>query len=388
MLPSHVPLPLPYRLLDQAAQIAVRAGVRFTRLSISELEDAACRRTDLTDFGNPYYREGLSILLESIQLESQMHTYGKAVMRIILINYLSQRLLFTQSRKQQAAIYRSPAPNPLIITGLHRSGTTFLHHLLSADPRSIGIPFWQMFRPFKTSTFLDLRRTMNWIELSLLRPLFSGLDQKHPLRPFEPEEDIWMMGLTFHSIVFWIIAPVYGYTRWLINNDRRQAYLEYGLLVRWLQAQYPDRQLILKAPDHLGNLDLLLEAVPNANIIQLQRDPETCTLSLSSLLYSSHKLFTSELNPALIHDINQLLTKSALEMSEGIHERLGNKATSWISLPLNQLAEDPLTTLRDIYHTLNWPWCDRLEEKFTHQIEAENRHRKAHTYSRAQFGVE
>ena len=41
--------------------------------------------------------------------------------------------------------------------------------------------------------------------------LTKDVDRKHYIRPDEPEECMWMLGLTFVNYGFWVLAPVYGY---------------------------------------------------------------------------------------------------------------------------------------------------------------------------------
>jgi hypothetical protein len=294
----------------------VKLGWPLTDLSFDGLHSAVASTSGLKDFGDTYYQTGLKVLLQSIDQNAAMHTYGRFIMRILLLNYLNQRLHFVETLKKKPASFETTLNPPWVITGLPRSGTTFLHRLLSTAEGVCGVPYWQLFRPFPRTKAPDLRRWVAWLELNILRPLYPDMDVKHLLRADVPEEDIWLMGLTFHSPVFWILAPVSGYMQWLCQADRRQAYHDYGLLLRWYQAAQPEKTLVMKAPDHLLDLDLLLEAVPNARVIQLNRDPATCALSLSSLLYSAHGLFTENRRPGRLHQVNQELVAAYLRKSQ------------------------------------------------------------------------
>ncbi len=313
MLPSFKSLPPLFQFLQVGVSLTAKLGWPLTDLSYNGLHAAASRATGLADFGDPYYRIGLKALLESIDQDAAMHTYGRFIFRIILLNYLSQRLRFVQAQKRHPERFQTSLNPPVVITGLPRSGTTFLHRLLATTDSTWGVPYWRLFRPFPGDSGMDIRRPLAWGELNILRPLYPDMDKKHLLRSGVPEEDIWLMGLTFHSPVFWILAPVSGYVQWLCQADRQQCYHEYGLLLRWLQAAHPEKTLVMKAPDHMLDLDLLLKAVPNARVIQLNRDPETCTLSLSSLLYSAHGLFTENRRPQRLYRTNQALTDAYLE---------------------------------------------------------------------------
>jgi len=358
MLPSRVALPFLYRALDFGLGQAGRLGVKsLTRLDWGSLHTAAIRSAGLSDFGNPYYEEGLNALLESVRQDAGMHAYGRFVYRILLINYLKQRLLFVDALKRKPAAFQTELNPPIIITGLPRSGTTFMHRLLSGVPGYLGIPYWRLFRPFPLRKGPDLRRTLAWVELNLLRPALPRMDVKHVLRSEEPEEDLWLTGLTFYSPVFWILAPVTGYLCWFLESDRTMAYAEHALLLRWFQAAEPDKTLVMKAPDHMPDLDKLLAAVPNARVIRLQRDHETCALSLSSLLYTSHALMTADLEPQRLLAANQALIAHYLDRGDPVHSQ---------SLPLMDVAystfvSDPLGVTQSIYEFFRVDWTGDVE---------------------------
>jgi len=328
----------------------------------------------LADFGDTYYQSGLKAVLQSIDEDAAMHMYGRFIMRILLLNYLSQRLRFVEAQKRKPEHFETALNPPWVITGLPRSGTTFLHRLLSTSEGVCGLPFWQLFRPFPRTKGPDLRCQLAWLELNILRPLYPDMDVKHLLRADVPEEDIWLMGFTFHSPVFWILAPVSGYMHWLCQADRRQAYHEYGLLLRWFQAVHPEKTLVMKAPDHMLDLTLLLEAVPNARIIQLHRSPATCALSLSSLLYSAHGLFTENRRPKRLYQVNEDLVAAYLRKSQ--QARMDDTlCQSIVDLDYADFVKDPVGVAEKITGLQLGGYQDRRSE-----------HQKHH-YSREDFGV-
>ena len=63
MLPSYVPMPLRYRILDSLGTQAEKLGIPITRMDAQTLHNAAEHETGLNDFGDPYYRDGLDALL-------------------------------------------------------------------------------------------------------------------------------------------------------------------------------------------------------------------------------------------------------------------------------------------------------------------------------------
>src|SRR5262249_41837883 len=57
-----------------------------------EVMDEASAQTGLTDFGEDSFREGLEILLASLQDEARLHERGQAFLHHRIVGYLSQRL--------------------------------------------------------------------------------------------------------------------------------------------------------------------------------------------------------------------------------------------------------------------------------------------------------
>ena len=82
----------------------------------------ARRRTGLEDFGDPPIEPALSILVESLELEADLHPLGRFLMRVHLRELLETRLRLAQAwsgRLEASLIQR-----PIFITGVRRSGST------------------------------------------------------------------------------------------------------------------------------------------------------------------------------------------------------------------------------------------------------------------------
>jgi hypothetical protein len=387
MLPSQRSLPLPYCLFDLAGRQAERLGLQVGDLRLETLFKDAQQQTRLADFGSPYFLAGLNKLLESLGENVQLRFYGRLVMRLMLTNYLSQRLMFVDAQKNKPELFASLKQPPIIITGLHRSGTTFLHRLLAVDPANSGTPFWWLYRPFQHTGALDFRKIQAWMELSILKPIFPGIQFKHCIRPFDSEESCWMLGMTFHSMVFWILSPVTSYLRWLWEQDMREVYREYALLLQALQRSAPDQRLVMKAPDHMPHLDLLLDAVPEAHIVQLHRDPTTCVLSLSSLFYATHIALSERVNLRLMAEANQAMTAKFLQANRAVR-RNPDVDRRVLDINYEDLVNDPEKTVRGIYDHFGFAFSEGAATRTSQFLNClRGRDPQAHHYSGVQFGL-
>jgi hypothetical protein len=388
MLPFHRKLPLPYHLFDLTGRQAERLGIQAGDLRQETLVKAAQQRTGLADFGHPNFRLGLEKLLESLEKDAHLRFYGRLVMRFLLINTLCQRLLFVDAQKNHPEIFRPLSQSPIVITGLHRSGTTFLHRLLALDQKNFGPNFWQLYRPFRLPGLFDLRKPRAWAELSILNPIFPRIKHKHRIRPFAAEESSWMMGLTLYSMVFWILAPVYSYLHWLWDQDFSEVYREYALLLAVLQKASPTQRLVVKAPEHMPHLDLLLGAIPDARIVQLQRDPTTCVVSLSSLFYSTHIALSECGNPRHLAESNRDL--AATFMWANHHARKDPSVDRMVlDLDYEDLVSDPLAAVQKVYLHFGLEWCEEFGLRLKQFILNDKKQgRPVHHYTAAQFGFD
>src|SRR5262249_26175097 len=105
---------------------------------------AARRRTGLDDFGDPAFREPLARLVRSIEDEARLTLVGRFAAVMQLVELLANRLLLQRDRRRHPAIAEETIRRPLVITGLPRSGSTFLHGLLAQDPANRAPVHWEL----------------------------------------------------------------------------------------------------------------------------------------------------------------------------------------------------------------------------------------------------
>lgn len=256
----------------------------------------ARRATGLDDFGDPYYRTGLRVLLRALRRDVRLTFIGRTLLRRSITLALEQRLLIQAARKAQPELFAAPLLPPIIITGMPRSGTTFLHRLLAADATMRAPTLRELIEPVARKP--GLRRTLRDlrlnIELAVMRFLNRELDARHFTRSDEPEECMFALAISFRTMLPWTLAPVHSYLAWYEKTDRRQKYREYRDILALLQNRDPARRLLLKAPDHLGSLTDLVAAVPEALIVVCRRDPVVALTSFNSLIDGLHQVTSHE----------------------------------------------------------------------------------------------
>jgi hypothetical protein len=85
-----------------------------------ELLDCARRETDLDDFGDDGFREGLDVLVDALRNEAALNAIGEMAIRHRIIGHLRQRLQIEDWYRRHPEIDDEPIDAPLIGLGLPR----------------------------------------------------------------------------------------------------------------------------------------------------------------------------------------------------------------------------------------------------------------------------
>jgi hypothetical protein len=387
ILKSRSSLPFRFQLLNLAGQLLRATNVPIGRFDEETVHRAAMKEADSTDFGDPYYREGLARLLRSAEHDAELHFVGRLAYREFIVGILANRLLLTEARKRTPEVFQRPLVPPIIVLGLPRSGTTFLHRMLASDPAHRAIPLWELVRPLPgggSSGGPDRRREIVQQKLESRQTLAPDLDRKHYTRVDTPEECIWLLAATFVSPIFWVLAPVYGYLEWYKDQNRLQAYQEYRLLLQVLQAGDPTRRLALKAPAHTGALDALLKTIPDALLIQTHRNPVEASNSLNSLFYSLHSAVTERVDAPRM--AQALLSLQQHEIERNLAARDGHPGAVF-DVYYDQLVADPIGTVRGVYDHFGLAWSEAYEEQLVTYLRKNPKGKYGpHRYASVDFG--
>ncbi len=350
-----------------------------------KLEDRACRTAGLDDFGGDDYREGLDVLCRSVEQDMDLTAFGQIVMQVQIHNALVTRLQRVESRKQRPEVFGAPLRRPLIIVGLPRSGTTFLHRMLSLDPRGRALTTWEVRRPLAAHG-TDLRRTVAALHVAAFKMAMPGIDAKHRIDLDDPEECVFLLDSSLRSPAFWIFAPIYQYNDWLARQDLRPSYRIYREHLQLFHADDPARRLVLKAPAHTVYLEELIEAVPEAMVVQTHRNPVRITSSVNSLLASFHGASCHSTDPERMARVNlDWLTQMATS-SMAARERLGDDRI--LDVSFQSLVREPIEVVRRIHAHFGLAYDDEYEAKLEAYLEHRPRNKFGrHEYNAEEFGM-
>src|SRR5258708_12012966 len=148
-----------------------------------ELALKRSRRRDVADlsFIRPFER-----LLEACNAEADLSALGIRALRVDVLRFLRNLLRFEEFEDACPSVLSRPIQAPVFITGVPRSGTTFLHRMILQDPSTIAPRLFQLVYPHasRTGAFeTALRKRWVGLQLALFITLSPPLTSLHPV-PF------------------------------------------------------------------------------------------------------------------------------------------------------------------------------------------------------------
>jgi len=370
-------------------------------LSAESLLRSARRRTGLEDFGDPSFREPLEVLVDSVEREAGLTPVGRLITRERLVGALGNRLRAERLFREHPQILDQRLEPPVVITGLQRTGTTFLHRLLAADPGLRALASWEAINPApflrpgadgEDPRIRQARRSER--ALAFLAPDFFAI---HPVEAEAPEEDVLLLDYAFLSTVPEATLRVPTYARWLESRDQTPAYRYMVRLLKLLQWRRSGERWVLKSPHHLEYLDTLLAVFPDARIIQTHRDPVTTVASFCSMIAHGRGVFSDRVDPVEVG--RDWLRKTARMISRGMEVRARARdggavaygacgGGTFFDVRYEDLLRRPMEVIEEVYGFLGRPLGGRTREAVERARRENVQHRYgSHRYRLADFGL-
>ena len=247
------------RLINAAGRRFVKNGFSWLKLDEATLLDKACGGTGLEDFGDDSFREALRVLLQAYESEADLNFIGRLCVHGDTVRLLANRLRLVADRRRYPAVADEVIRRPLFITGLPRSGTTFLHALLAQDPAHSAPQVWEVMYPSpppERATYdADRRIAATARQLRLIDILMPDFKTVHLIDARLPQECIAITNHAFRSYTFESMYRVPSYRSWHDRQDKRPEYEFHRSFLQHLQWRCPGSRWVLKAPSHLLALE-------------------------------------------------------------------------------------------------------------------------------------
>jgi hypothetical protein len=359
-------------------------GLLDRPLDPDQLIQISRRRTGLSDFGDTSFLEPMTRLLEACSTESELSVVGRSATRWDIVRFLSNLLLIQEASVRYPAINSAAIQQPVFITGLPRSGTTFLHRLMLTDPTNRAPAVWETISPSpvvgtreqRISKVANQLKAFEW-----LAPEFRAL---HPLDATSPQECSEITAHVFRSLRFDTNYRVPSYRNWLDADVVRHlpAYRFHKRFLQYLQyydQQTGDRpireaqpQWVLKCPEHLFALDAIRAVYPDARLIFVHRDPVKVLLSQARLTEVLRRPFTRRLDPLTLGP------SESRRWLDGTRRMMGVGDDAGFPNPIchvhhMDLISDPVTTVESVYRHFGMNLAPAMAPAIDHYLAAKPR---------------
>lgn len=389
--PSSAYHSLPVRLFNRVAR-----GLHVPPAAISEeaLVAAARRETGLERFGDESFRPGLRRLVEAIENEADLNPFGRHFAPKPLVRSLKNRLWANACFEAHPEISTRPLAAPIVIVGPARSGTTRLQRMLAADERLVHLKCWEGFNPAPRAVARDAGREVRRGEIvkamRMRRRFYPGADIAHPMDADAAEEEILLLNQSFGGLSPLAFYPAAGYHRWFVGADRRGAYRHMANLMRlvsWSRGDSPDKPWVMKTPQHMLDLDALLETFPDARLVFIHRDPLKTVASTLSLGWH-HAVQNTDL-PCRARvrevwlDLCERMARRCIAVREGL------PAARQLDVYYGDMNRDWRGVMRRVYGHCGLelvPSAERAMADWLARSERENRH-GGHRYAFEDYGT-
>ncbi len=386
------------QVLRTADRVVGAFGLLDRDLDGAGLLDFAQQRCRLDGFGDDAVAAPLRVLLQSYSREASLSLVGRAAARWDIQRFLSNLARMAEEEAARPGIRDEPIEAPIFVTGLPRSGTTFLYRLLAEDAGHRVPRTWETIHPYPDPgpkprrDPRPARVARNLRTFARLAPEFPSL---HPFSATSPQECTEITAHLFRSLRFDTTHHVPSYRSWLDREGHVEAYRFHRRFLQHLQAQdrvgredVVPRRWVLKAPEHVFALNALLQAYPDARLVFVHRDPLKVLPSVARLTEVLRAPFTRRVDRV---DIGRQVVGDWLAGATRMVEASGSlpDSTRVMHIQYSDLVARPLEVVGEIYRGFDFSLSTTASQRITRLVEREPRGGYGQNqYSFEQYGLD
>jgi hypothetical protein len=294
-----------------------------------------------------------------------------------------------------------PIEKPLFILGNLRSGSTFLHRLLSRDSQTFtSLTIWDIYLA-PSVTLKKLTQFVSRLDNKLGGHLHRGLyafDQAtlqkfkiHPISFFQPEEDenillhIWDSFWVSFLFPFMDELPNYQHFDEALSPEHKRRIMTFykSMLQRHMYAT-GKKYFVAKNPAFSAKIETLVEFFPDARIIYMVRNPLDMLPSTVSWINYARRQFTQPKETWLY--LNEIVDMTRHWYSHPLHYLDTHPSPRHLILNYEDLIQRPEAVLRAFYEQFGYPDKPGLDEIVDKAVKETLSYSSDHVYSYEEMG--
>lgn len=365
-------------------------------LTVESLLASAISRTNgLSNFGDDNFRDALQALLGALAAEAELSHTGQYLLQERLVAQLVNRLVMEDYLARYPEITQIQLDDPLVIVGLPRTGTTMLQRTLAVDPRFYSAAWWETRYPApladETLAMPARRIAKAKAEVESMAQVIPQILAIHPLDAMLCDEEFMLMEHSFMCAMdAYVNVP--SYTRWLDQQDQRPVYTQLKKMLQFLQWQKQQRgepvgqRWLLKAPQHLHTLHLLLDVFPQAQVILTHREPAQTIPSMASMAHTLWQMYSDNPDPKAAGE--QWNSRMARGIRHTMKVRDQHADERFLDINFADTVQQPMAVLKRVYAFADMPFTDKAQADAQGWLSQNSREKRAsHDYSLERFGL-
>jgi hypothetical protein len=360
--------------------------------AIDQLHGLVAKEVGRDDFGADDYLPGLQVLLQSMDYDPYFTERGRRYAWSTVVGVLKGRAHAIKSMGENPGFDRHAINDPVVITGIPRTGTTALHKLMAVDERFQGLQTWlldtPMPRPPKETwgSYPSFRKTA-----AVLEARYKAAPAKraaHHVVAEEVDECCLMLRQGFVSNLWTCGWSAATYDAWWQCQSEAASYRHYYRCLQLIGSNEPKRRWLLKNPGHVDNLDLLFATFPDAKVIQTHRDPAKAVPSLCALLMQMHPIVETGRYEQRAHN---MLAREVAKWAKAVNEaELVRQSHSRQVMDVihSDFHRDPIAVIEGIYKFIGMELTPQVRAAMEQRIADDpERQHGVHHYKVADFGL-
>jgi hypothetical protein len=337
-------------------------------LEVDRLVAMAVDRAGSDRFGGDTWREGLEVLVRSLNTEAELNEVGTSALADEIVGCLVNRLQIEQWYAEFPEIEDQQIVAPLFGLGLPRTGSTALSSLMAKDPARRSLRVWEANEPCpppETATeHTDPRIAKAQAGIDFTNEMFTGFKGMLPTAAEGPQECLVTMAFEFRSLMFEGMSFIPSYRAWLLQCDMEPAYRYHQRVLKLLQWRCGPDRWWLKSPAHMLSIDALHAVYPDARFVMTHRDVGKVLPSVCALYDTLTSVLSERSDPVAMGAHNCKIWRTGLERL--IHFRDGGNEERFHDLSFEAVQRDPIGQVVRLYGALGDDLsdeaCQRMEE--------------------------
>lgn len=329
-----------------------------------------------------------------------------ATFLLLVIIFLLGTLLFVFRLLDEILFFnyrKTTIKEPVFIISNPRSGTTYLHRLMTLDEERYN--YTLLYHTVFTSvTLIKLFQFLSKVDQKIGKPLtrlvnafesllFSGWKNIHPTGFRQSEEDEGMYILPLLSSAVCLICPYMDELSYLTIPDRLPARHRRRLkayykssMKRFAYATGKQKTILSKNVNSIGRMKTVLEVFPDAKVVYLIRDPKKAVPSFISMFSVTWKLHSPDIKEK--DKQFEALGNVAIDFYNYFHEiKDGLIQENLIVIRYQDLINDPSAAIQQIYRQFEIPFSKMYSDKLLAETQRQRNYKSKHDYSLQRYGI-